>query len=83
MTMTRRTTLATVGAAGLALVAGVAQAEPRERHPAIRAAINALEKAKFDLQHADHDFGGHRAEALESVDRAINQLRVALQFDRH
>jgi hypothetical protein len=83
MHMTRRTTLATVGAAGLALVADVAQAEPRERHPAIRAAINALEKAKFDLQHADHDFGGHRAEALESVDRAINQLRVALQFDRH
>jgi hypothetical protein len=82
MQMTRRRTLAAAGAAGLTLVAGAAAAEPREHHPAIRAAINALEKAKADLQHASHDFGGHRAEAIESIDRAITQLRLALQFDR-
>lgn len=83
MHMTRRTTLAAAGAAaGLALAAGIASAEARERHPAIRAAINSLEKAKMDLEHADHDFGGHRVEAIESIDRAINQLRLALQFDR-
>jgi acyl-CoA reductase-like NAD-dependent aldehyde dehydrogenase len=54
----------------------------RERHPAIRAAIRSLEKAKYDLQHAAHDFGGHRADALQAVDSAINQLRLALQSDK-
>ncbi len=56
--------------------------EKNERHPAIRAAIKALERAKYDLEHADHDFGGHRAEALESVNRAMEQLKLALQYDK-
>jgi type II secretory pathway pseudopilin PulG len=58
------------------------QVQVKERHPAIRAAIAALEKAKYDLEHAAHDFGGHRAEALEAVNRAIVQLRKALEYDR-
>ena len=82
MHLTRRSTLTAAGAAGLALVAGLASAEAAERHPAIRAAINSLEKAKLDLQHADHDFGGHRVEAIESIDRALEQLRTALRYDR-
>ncbi len=53
-----------------------------EPHPAIRAAIRSLEAAKRDLQHAAHDFGGHRAAALAAVDAAINQLRIALQYDK-
>jgi ABC-type proline/glycine betaine transport system permease subunit len=53
-----------------------------EPHPAIRAAIRSLEAAKRDLQHAAHDFGGHRADALAAVDAAINQLRIALQYDK-
>src|ERR1700693_4997576 len=43
----------------------------RERHPEIRKAIAALERAKTDLQRANHDFGGHRAEALEAWNKAI------------
>jgi hypothetical protein len=81
MTVTRRTALAGATAAGLTLVAGLAEAA-EERHPAIRAAIRSLERAKDELQHADHDFGGHRAEAMEECERAIRQLRLALQFDR-
>lgn len=53
-----------------------------ERHPMIRRAIVALEEAKRDLQRADHDFGGHRKEALEECEKAIVQLRLALQYDR-
>lgn len=56
--------------------------EGKEGHPAIRNAIKALERAKYDLEHADHDFGGHRAEALESVNNAIRQLNQALQYDK-
>jgi hypothetical protein len=81
MRMTRRNLAAGAAAAGAVLAAGLssAQAEP---HPALRNAINSLEKAKFDLMHARHDFGGHKMEAIQSIDRAIEQLRVAMWFDR-
>jgi hypothetical protein len=54
----------------------------REAHPEIRKAIAALERAKKDLQRASHDFGGHRADALAACDKAIEQLRLALQYDK-
>lgn len=53
-----------------------------EPHPEIRAAIGALERAKTHLQHAAHDFGGHRVEAIGAIDRALEQLRLALKFDK-
>jgi hypothetical protein len=53
-----------------------------EHHPKIRHAIKALEAARDDLQDASHDFGGHRAEALEAVNNAIKQLQEALQYDK-
>ncbi|MBV9522787.1 MAG: hypothetical protein JO010_08340 [Alphaproteobacteria bacterium] len=81
MTIDRRTVLAVAALGGATLSATLASAAP-ERHPEIRKAIGALERAKSDLEHANHDFGGHRKEALEAVDRAIAQLRVALQYDK-
>jgi hypothetical protein len=59
---------------------GTPGAHARGHHPAIRAAINALERAKLDLQAAAHDFGGHRADALAACDTAIAQLKLALQY---
>ena len=56
--------------------------EKREPHPRIRAAIRELEAAKKELQEAPHDFGGHRADAVQAVDKAIEQLRLALQYDK-
>ncbi|HLH31022.1 MAG TPA: hypothetical protein VKY31_07450 [Terriglobia bacterium] len=56
--------------------------EAREQHPHIRAALRELREARQELQTAAHDFGGHRKEALESVDNAIKQLDLALQYDR-
>ncbi len=79
----RSASIASVAAiAGLCMTAGnVALAEGRGRHPSIRRALNALRAARSDLEHADHDFGGHRVEAMEAIDRAVEQLQVALQFD--
>jgi hypothetical protein len=55
----------------------------KEQHPAIRNAIQALEEARYDLEHAAHDFGGgHRVKALKAVDQVIKQLRKALEYDR-
>jgi len=64
-------------------VTSTLRAEPFERHPEIREAIHSLEKAKEHLRHADHDFGGHREAALAACDNAINQLKLALESDRH
>jgi hypothetical protein len=62
--------------------APAAPKEHKERHPAIHGAIRALEHAKVDLQHANHDFGGHREAALKECDAAIAQLKLALQYDK-
>jgi hypothetical protein len=53
-----------------------------ERHPEIREAHNALHRAKDHLEHAAHDFGGHRADALRATDEAIHQLQICLDYDK-
>ncbi len=77
-------TPAFAGATSPAPVARVTPAAPlrMERHPEIRRAIASLEQAKAAMQSANHDFGGHRVDAIAACDRAIAQLRVALQYDR-
>jgi hypothetical protein len=56
-----------------------AAAEP---HPEIREAIAALRRAKEHMEHAAHDFGGHRVEAIRATDVAIRQLEDCLKYDR-
>jgi ABC-type transport system substrate-binding protein len=78
---------ATNTTAGKAVTAATSQpgtttADPREPHPQIRAAIAALRRAKEHMQHAAHDFGGHRVEALRATDEAIRQLETCLQYDK-
>ena len=57
-------------------------ANAREAHPKIRQAIRALEAAKADLNHAAHDFGGHRVDALAAIDAAQKQLQMCLDYDK-
>ena len=49
----------------------VAAPAPPEEHPQIRAALAALRNSKEHLEHAAHDFGGHRVEAIKAIDEAI------------
>ena len=53
-----------------------------ERHPEIREAIESLRRAKEHMEHAAHDFGGHRVEAIRATDGAIHQLEECLRFDK-
>jgi hypothetical protein len=53
-----------------------------EPHPEIREAIASLRRAKEHLEHAAHDFGGHRVEAIKATDEAIHQLQDCLKYDR-
>jgi hypothetical protein len=69
-------------AAAPARVQGSARGARNEQHPRIHAAIKELQAAKAELQKAPHDFGGHRADAVQAVDKAIEQLRLALQYDK-
>ncbi|MGB9465905.1 MAG: hypothetical protein WBR10_12415 [Candidatus Acidiferrum sp.] len=57
-------------------------ANPAEPHPEIREALGSLRRAKEHLEHAAHDFGGHRVEAIRATDDAIRQLELCLKFDR-
>ncbi len=56
-------------------------ATPKEPHPQIREALAALRRAKEHMEHAAHDFGGHRVEAIEATNRAIQQLDLCLKYD--
>ena len=59
-----------------------AQKKTSETHPEIRSAINSLQKAKAHLTLANHDFGGHRDDAVKACDEAIKQLNEAMKFDK-
>ncbi len=62
--------------------AAAAPAPAPEPHPEIRDAIASLQRARDHLNHAAHDFGGHRVEAIQAIDQAIAQLRTCLKYDR-
>jgi uncharacterized protein HemX len=66
-------------ATAFALGAGTA-AFTAERHPQIHAAIRALRNAAGHLERAAHDYGGHRAKALELVRGAEAELQQALIY---
>lgn len=51
------------------------------RHPEIRQAIDALVAARVHLLEAKTDFGGHRKAALEAIDAALVQLRIAMKYE--
>jgi hypothetical protein len=53
-----------------------------EEHPEIRDAIASLRRAREHLNHAAHDFGGHRVDAIKSIDEALRQLQICMQYDR-
>lgn len=55
---------------------------PPERHPKIREALASLRASREDLEHAAHDFGGHRVDAMHAIDEAIKQLEICLKYDK-
>jgi len=65
-----------------ALPATPSGATPEEPHPQIREALAALRHAKEHMEHAAHDFGGHRVEALKATEEAIRQLEICLKYDK-
>jgi hypothetical protein len=81
MDQVNRRAALTLGAAALAglvaypLTSGTASAE-EPRHKRIHAALEALRAAKEEIEETRNDWGGHKKEAIESIDRAIHHLEV-------
>jgi hypothetical protein len=53
------------------------------RQPHMQAALDALHDARGQLEQASHDKGGHRARAVEYINRAIDEVRDGMRYDRH
>ena len=53
----------------------------QEPHPEIHEAIESLRHAREHLNHANHDFGGHREEAIRAIDEAIRQLQICMHYE--
>jgi hypothetical protein len=65
----------------------VAQAAPKtqsakEPHPVLQNSIRQIEGIKDRLQKAPTDFGGHKEAAIDALNRAMNELQQAIQFDK-
>jgi hypothetical protein len=51
--------------------------------PKIFAAADNLRQAKRKLWDARHDFGGHRDAAINAINHALDELRMAAEFSHH
>lgn len=56
--------------------------EPQRDYPHMRAAANELREAKAELEHAAHDFCGHRADAVRTTDAALREINAAIACRR-
>ena len=78
---TRREAIVLGGLAlGASALAAATEAEGKELHPHIHHAIEALREARQYLKGEAHDFGGHRAKAIELIDKTIEQLELCRRY---
>jgi hypothetical protein len=54
----------------------------KDRQPAIHKAMRKLRGARQDLEKVAHDYGGHKAKAIEAINHAIEELNDALDYDK-
>jgi len=58
----------------------VAVAPVPEPHPHIHEAIESMRAAKHHLESAEHDFDGHRMEAIKHLDMAIHEAEICMSM---
>src|SRR5215813_7145346 len=78
--------IATMGAvligSMLALTRTAALAQPaKTQHPDIYNGYSLLSRARYVLNHGKHEFGGHRTAAINEIDQAIAELKLAIAAD--
>jgi hypothetical protein len=53
-----------------------------QSNSALHMCIEQLRQTEAALKGADHDYGGHRVQAMEATHKAIEQLRTALKYEK-
>jgi hypothetical protein len=48
-------------------------------HPRVHDALEELHHAREHMEHADGEFHGHRAKAIEHIDAAIHEAEICMQ----
>jgi hypothetical protein len=71
--------LVTAALAGLTLLGLGAARASAEEHARLHEALYELRQARTELTDAKHDFGGHRAKAVDALEEAIGQIEKALR----
>jgi uncharacterized membrane-anchored protein YhcB (DUF1043 family) len=61
------------------LIGGAIASWAAINQPHMIAALDALHKAKAELEVAEHNKGGHREKALELVHKAIEQTKKGIE----
>ena len=56
-------------------------AQDYQPQPHMQAALQHLREAAEELQRADKDKGGHRVQALNLTQQAINHVQAGIQYD--
>jgi hypothetical protein len=64
--------------ASLAVIVDQALAD----QPKMETALSSLKQARESLKGASADKGGYRAQAIRSIDQAIEQVKAGIEFDR-
>ena len=58
--------------------------QAQERQPHMQAALRHLQEAQEELRAAEHDKGGHRANAMKLVESAITEVDAGIHYaDKH
>ena len=65
----------------MSLSPGYLNAQYNQPQPHMQAALQHLRQAAEELQRADTDKGGHRAQALTLTQQAINHVQAGIQYD--
>jgi len=55
---------------------------PLPDQPRMQAALDKLQSARSNLEAASDDKGGHRVKALEHVNKAIDEVKRGIEYDR-
>ena len=64
------------------LAAGFWVGRATAAQPHMRLALDRLRSAKSELEVAEHDKGGHRANAVRLVNEAIREVRLGMEASR-
>lgn len=75
-----RVTIPLICLAAFESVLLVGQLIAQDRQPHMQAAMDHLQKAKAELQQAEHDKDGHREKALQLTDSAITEVKAGIHF---